>query len=182
MHTDDRARLETQPNDEWVTSYVGLGSNLANELGTPAEHLQQAIAALKQSQHIRAVRASSFYASAPMGPQDQPDFVNAVVGFETTLAPLELFSYCQQLESEAKRARLRHWGERSLDVDILWYGEWQLTTPQLTIPHAGIAERNFVLIPLKELAPAIVIAGKSIEDYPLSQDWTGLRRLDTHQH
>ncbi len=164
-------------NAHWVTCYVGLGSNLANELGSPVEHLQQALAVMREHEQIQDVRVSSFYASAPMGPQDQPDFVNAVVGFETTLPPFELLTFCQQLEEQAKRARIRRWGERSLDVDILLYGEAQIAEPQLTIPHAGLPERNFVLIPLQELAPELVIAGKSIDDYPQSKDWTGLKLL-----
>ena len=164
-------------NAHWVTCYVGLGSNLANELGSPVEHLQQALAVMREHEQIQDVRVSSFYASAPMGPQDQPDFVNAVAGFETTLPPFELLAFCQQLEEQAKRARIRRWGERSLDVDILLYGEAQIAEPQLTIPHAGLPERNFVLIPLRELAPEIIVAGKSIDDYPQSKDWTGLKLL-----
>ncbi|MEC5209659.1 2-amino-4-hydroxy-6-hydroxymethyldihydropteridine diphosphokinase [Psychrobacter sp. PL15] len=161
--------------EQWITCYLGLGSNLATELGSPAEHLQQALAALCHHPAIRGVQASSFYASVPMGPQDQPDFVNAVVGFETRLLPFELLLLCQQLEQQAKRARLRHWGERSLDMDILLYGEQQIAAPQLTVPHAGLGERNFVLIPLRELAPELLIAGKLISSYPQSEDWTGLK-------
>ncbi|OAP68136.1 MULTISPECIES: 2-amino-4-hydroxy-6-hydroxymethyldihydropteridine diphosphokinase [Psychrobacter] len=161
----------------WVTCYVGLGSNLENELGSPVEHLQQAIVAMQENKQIRAVRVSSFYASAPMGPQDQPDFVNAVVGFETTLTAFELLAFCQLLEQQAKRARLRRWGERSLDVDILLYGNIKISEPQLTIPHAGLHERNFVLLPLRELAPELIILNKPITDYPSSDDWTGLKLL-----
>lgn len=168
---------DSNHNSSWVKCYLGLGSNLANELGSPSEHLQQAIISLAQQQAIRDVQASSFYASTPMGPQDQPDFVNAVVGCETSLQPLELLALCQQLETGAKRARLRHWGERSLDVDILLYGQAEINEPQLTIPHAGLAERNFVLLPLRELAPEVLIAGKPIATYPLSTDWAGLKRL-----
>lgn len=164
-------------NAHWVTCYVGLGSNLANELGSPVEHLQQALAVMREHEQIRDVRVSSFYASAPMGPQDQPDFVNAVAGFETTLSPFELLAFCQQLEQQALRARLRRWGERSLDVDILLYGETQIAEPQLTIPHAGLPERNFVLIPLRELAPDIMISGQPIHSYAASNDWTGLKLL-----
>lgn len=164
-------------NVNWITCYVGLGSNLANELGSPVAHLQQAIATMREHENIRDVTVSSFYASAPMGPQDQPDFVNAVAGFETILPPLELLAFCQQLEEQAMRARLRHWGERSLDVDILLYGEVQITEPQLTIPHAGLAERNFVLIPLRELAPEVMIAGQPIDTYAYSKDWTDLKQL-----
>ncbi|MEN2751851.1 2-amino-4-hydroxy-6-hydroxymethyldihydropteridine diphosphokinase [Psychrobacter sp. FBL11] len=164
-------------SDKWVAAYVGLGSNLANELGSPIEHLQHALALMRAHQQIHDVRVSSFYVSAPMGPQDQPDFVNAVAGFETMLTPFELLAFCQQLEEQAKRARIRRWGERSLDVDILLYGEAQIAEPQLTIPHAGLLERNFVLIPLRELAPELVVASKSIDAYPQSKDWTDLKLL-----
>ena len=170
--------MDNSTNDShWVTCYVGLGSNLANDLGSPVEHLQQALISMQDHEKIRDVSVSSFYASAPMGPQDQPDFVNAVAGFQTTLTPFELLTFCQQLEQQAKRARLRRWGERSLDVDILLYGDLQMTEAQLTIPHAGLPERNFVLIPLRELAPNLEISGISIQDYPQSMDWTGLTRL-----
>lgn len=176
-HFDANDDNESHGDVTWVTCYVGLGSNLTNELGSPVEHLQQAVAAMQKHEQIRAVRVSSFYASAPMGPQDQPDFINAVAGFETTLTAFELLDFCQALEQQAKRARLRRWGERSLDVDILLYGDAQIAEPQLTIPHAGLPERNFVLIPLRELAPELIIAGKPITDYPLSNDWTGLKLL-----
>ena len=164
-------------NSNWVTCYVGLGSNLANELGSPTDHLQQALAMMQSHEQVREVSVSSFYASAPMGPQDQPDFVNAVAGFETTFPPYELLAFCQQLESMAKRARLRRWGERSLDVDILLYGDMQIAEPQLTVPHVGLCERNFVLIPLRELAPHLTIVETPIADYPQSHDWTGLKLL-----
>lgn len=170
--------MDNSTNDShWVTCYVGLGSNLANDLGSPVEHLQQALINMQDHEKIRDVSISSFYASAPMGPQDQPDFINAVAGFETVMTPFELLTFCQHLEEMAKRARLRRWGERSLDVDVLLYGDLQMTDSQLTIPHAGLPERNFVLIPLKELAPDLKISGIPIQDYPQSADWTGLTRL-----
>lgn len=168
---------DSKDKASWVNCYVGLGSNLANDLGSPSEHLQQALASMQAHKDICEVGVSSFYASAPMGPQDQPDFINAVVGFKTTLTTFELLRFCQQLEQQAKRARIRRWGERSLDVDILLYGDLQMTDPQLTIPHAGLSERNFVLIPLCELAPDLQISGISIHNYPQSSDWTGLTRL-----
>lgn len=173
----DLTRVSSEKAPVWTTCYVGLGSNLANDLGSPAQHLQQALASMRDCKDIREVRVSSFYASVPMGPQDQPDFINAVAGFETTLTALELLAFCQQLEQLAKRARLRRWGERSLDVDILLYGDARITEPKLTIPHAGLSERNFVLIPLRELAPKLTIAGLPIQEYSQSADWTGLTQL-----
>lgn len=162
---------------QWVTCYLGLGSNLENEIDSPINHLKRAFATIQADDNTRQVRISSLYASAPMGPQDQPDFVNAVVSLETTLSAYQLLIFCQQLEQQARREKLRRWGERSLDVDILLYGQQHLSEPQLTIPHAGIAERNFVLVPLRELAPELWIADKPISRYPLSEDWTALRLL-----
>ena len=165
-------------NQNWVRCYLGLGSNLATELGSPIEHIHHALTALGEHGQVRNLQSSSYYASKPMGPQDQPDFINAVVGFETILSTLELLDVCQHLESEARRARLRHWGERSLDVDVLLYGQAQINETRLIIPHVGLTERNFVLVPLREIAPELIISGKSIDFYPLSADWTDLKRLD----
>lgn len=162
----------------WVICYLGLGSNLANALGSPIEHLQQALASLEQHKAIRQLQVSSYYASAPMGPQDQPDFINAVVELKTTLSPLELLALCQQLETQAQRERVRRWGERSLDVDILLYGQQQINEPTLIVPHAGLHERNFMLVPLRELAPELIIKNQPISAYPLSADWSGLTLIN----
>ena len=165
-------------SNHWITCYLGLGSNLANELGSPIEHLQQALLSLQEHQDIRELRVSSYYASAPMGPQDQPDFINAVVEIETTLAPLALLALCQQLEKQAQRERVRRWGERSLDVDILLYGQQQIDEPALIVPHAGLHERNFMLVPLRELAPELMIKGQLLSAHPLSADWSGLKLIE----
>lgn len=165
-------------SNHWITCYLGLGSNLANELGSPIEHLQQALLSLEQHQDIRELRVSSYYASAPMGPQDQPDFINAVVEIKTTLAPLALLALCQQLEKQAQRERVRRWGERSLDVDILLYGQQQIDEPALIVPHAGLHERNFMLVPLRELAPELTIKGQPLSAHPLSADWSGLKLIE----
>jgi len=157
--------------------YLGLGGNLTNELGSPSQHIHNAIQSLEAHPEVTQVKASSLYASKPMGPQDQPDFINAVVEIETALKPHDLLSLCQQLEQQAQRVRLRHWGERSLDVDVLLYGDEQVNSPTLTLPHPGITQRNFVLIPLAELNPTVKINGIAIADLEQSQDWSGLSRL-----
>lgn len=157
--------------------YLGLGGNLTNELGTPSQHIQTAIESLQAHPGITQVKASSLYASKPMGPQDQPDFINAVVEIDTTLTPHDLLSFCQQLEQQAQRVRLRHWGERSLDVDVLLYADEFIDTETLKVPHPGITQRNFVLIPLSELNPTLAINKVPITDLAQSQDWTGLARL-----
>jgi 2-amino-4-hydroxy-6-hydroxymethyldihydropteridine diphosphokinase len=169
--------LSGDQNQQPQRCYLGLGGNLTNELGTPSEHIHQAVATLQARDDISHVRLSSLYASKPMGPQDQPDFINAVVEIETSLAPLALLAVCQQLEQDAQRVRLRRWGERSLDVDLLLYGDQQISLPTLTVPHAGIRERNFVLVPLAELNPSLVIHGSAIAEYAASQDWSGLTQL-----
>ncbi len=145
-------------NQPHYKCYLGLGSNLTNELGTPSEHISNAITALKNHPQVDNIQSSSLYLSKPYGVTDQPDFINAVVGLETDLSPDELLDFCQSLETQANRQRLRHWGERSLDVDILLYGDE-------------------VVNPLAEIAPNLVIQGTAIGEMPLSQDWTGLRLL-----
>ena len=173
--------LETSPHgkthDDWQLCYLGLGSNLANELGTPTEHIKKAVQQLHTHAQIKDVRLSSLYASKPMGPQDQPDFINAVVELQTTLEPLALLAVCQQLEQNAQRQRLRHWGERSLDVDVLIYANQTIQLPTLTVPHAGIKERNFVLVPLAELNPHVLIDGIAVTKYPLTHELSGLNKL-----
>lgn len=172
-----RSQSKVATDGDWHQCYLGLGSNLVNKLGTPTEHIKQAVLQLKAQAQIKNVCLSSLYASKPMGPQDQPDFINAVVELETTLEPLPLLAVCQQLEQNAQRQRLRHWGERSLDVDILLYANQTIQLPTLTIPHAGIKERNFVLVPLAELNPHVLIDGIKVTNYPLTHDQAGLNKL-----
>ena len=127
--------------------FIGLGSNLDN----PVAQLQQAITALRAHPQIEVKQVSSFYQSIPMGPADQPDYINAVAELASELAPAELLAALQQIENEQGRVRKQHWGARTLDLDILLYGRQVINEPDLIVPHYGIAERNFVLYPLQEL-------------------------------
>lgn len=127
--------------------YIGMGANL----GDPLLTLQEAAAALAQHPDLHQVRCSSFYSSSPMGPADQPDYVNAVVAAETSLSPHDLLDLLQQTEQQFGRVRLRHWGERTLDLDLLLYGDETICTERLTVPHPGLTERDFVILPLAEL-------------------------------
>lgn len=160
-----------------ITCYIGLGGNIANELGTPAVHLANAIQAFRTSPDFTHVEVSSLYRSKAFGVTDQPDFVNAVLKADTDLAPLRLLAFCQSLEQAAKRERLRHWGERSLDVDILLYGDHAINDARLTVPHAGLFERSFVLIPLLELDDSLVVKGQRLASLPEAQNWQGLALL-----
>ena len=97
-----------------------------------------------------------------MGPQDQPDYINAVAGVETALSAEALLEGLQAIEQAHARVRTGHWGPRTLDLDILLYGDDTIERPQLTVPHPGIVERNFVLVPLSELAPRLSVPGLGV--------------------
>ena len=127
--------------------FIGLGSNLDN----PLSQLQTAINILQESKNISLSKLSSFYQSEPMGPQDQPEYINAVVEIETTLSPEKLLDVLQEIENKQGRVRETRWGARTLDLDILLYGKNKINSERLTIPHSGIRERNFVLYPLRDL-------------------------------
>ena len=136
-----------------VTAYIGLGSNLED----PVLQLKTALQELDQLPQTRLLQASSLYSSKPVGPQDQPDFVNAVACVETSLAPLELLDQLQGLEQAHRRVRERHWGPRTLDLDLLLYGDQIISHPRLDVPHTQMHLRGFVLLPLSEIAPGLQI-------------------------
>lgn len=134
----------------WVPAYVGLGGNLDD----PQTTLKSAVAAIDALPQTRLVGISSFYRSAPMGPSDQPDYCNAVVALLTTLEPRQLLRKLQAIEERHGRVRgAQRWGPRTLDLDILVFGHRALHEQDLVIPHPGLADRNFVLYPLAEIAP-----------------------------
>ncbi len=142
----------------WVPAYIGVGSNLDN----PAAQVQRAMAGLGGIRHTRLVAVSPSYGNPPMGPQDQPDYVNAVAGLLTRLGPEDLLTELQQLEAALGRVRTPgdKWGPRVIDLDLLVYGIHRSETERLTLPHPGISERNFVLFPLCDIAPALMLPGQ----------------------
>ncbi|HES77149.1 MAG TPA: 2-amino-4-hydroxy-6-hydroxymethyldihydropteridine diphosphokinase [bacterium] len=139
-----------------MLAYIGLGSNLDE----PQLQVQRAIRALAALPDSQMRRQSRLYASPPLGPADQPDYVNAVVEIETTLEPSALLSALHGLEQAQGRVRTRYWGERIIDLDLLLYADWQVDSETLKLPHPGIAARAFVLRPLAELAPMLDIPGQ----------------------
>lgn len=140
--------------------YIALGSNLEN----PQAQLTAALQALNELSDSRLTAVSSFYQSKPLGPQDQPDYVNAVACLETSLTPLALLDELQRIEHEQGRIRLRRWGERTLDLDILLYADHIIQSERLTVPHYDMHQREFVIIPLVEIAPHLVLPnGQSIQ-------------------
>lgn len=141
----------------WYPVYIGLGSNLKS----PEGQLKGAFELLARIPKTRLIAQSGLYRSTPLGGIEQPDFINAVAALLTCLEPLPLLRELQRIEAERGRERsdLR-WGPRTLDLDLLVYSDLRIKEPDLTIPHPGIAERNFVLLPLREVAPNIDIPGR----------------------
>jgi 2-amino-4-hydroxy-6-hydroxymethyldihydropteridine diphosphokinase len=136
---------------------VGIGSNL----GDPLEQVRNAQAALERLPRSACFAHSRPWRSAPLGPADQPDFINACSGFVTTLGPHELLDHLQGLERAAGRTKAaERWGPRTLDLDLLVLGSLVIDDERLTLPHPRAAERNFVLLPLSEIAPWLVIPGR----------------------
>ena len=133
--------------------YIGLGSNLGGVMGEPVEQLEQAIKALASHRQITLVSLSSNFKTKAIGPGTQPDYINAVALIETQLEPLALLDCLQFIEQQHERELAVRWGARTLDLDILMYGNLTMDTPRLTIPHPRIAERAFVLVPLLDLNP-----------------------------
>lgn len=140
-------------------AFVGLGSNMAD----PSAQLAGAVARLAALPKTELVAQSAFYSSRPVGPQDQPDFVNGAVWLRTELTPLELLDQLQAIEQAHGRKRIQHWGPRTLDLDLLLYGNEAITSERLTVPHAELANRDFVLQPLLDLDPERILPdGRSL--------------------
>lgn len=162
-----------------VLAYIGLGSNLQD----PLDQVSRALEALSRLPESRCVARSSLYASPPMGPPDQPDYINAVACLDTGLSPHGLLDALQAIEQAHGRLRdgASRWGPRTLDLDILLYGDREIDSPWLRVPHGGLHERPFVLYPLAEIAPAeLQVPGMGALSALLSRcPRDGLRRLES---
>ena len=141
-------------------AYIGLGSNLSE----PIKQVLQAINAIKSIKLSNVVSVSSLYLSKPMGPQDQDDYINGVLALETSLCAIALLDALQTIENKAGRVRKENrWGARILDLDIILFGNEIIQSTRLTVPHYGMTEREFVLIPLTEIAPNLHLPdGRSV--------------------
>lgn len=159
-----------------MDSYIGLGSNLEN----PALQLDAALAALDDIPDTTLVKYSSYYRSVPLGPGDQPDFINAAALLYSDLTAVQLLGELQSIEDRQGRVRDGHrWGPRTLDLDMLLYGNEIIDDPELAVPHPEIRHRNFVLIPLLELAPELEIPGLGrVEELLTVVGCAGITRLD----
>lgn len=161
-----------------MLAYIGLGSNLEN----PQQQVLTAIEDIRAIKQSHLLLQSSLYHSPPMGPQDQPDYINAVVAVETDLAPHALLDALQQIEQKHGRIRKRHWGERTLDLDILLFADMVIDDERLSVPHPGIAERAFVVYPLAEIAPDLQIPGLgSLDEIKANCPLEGLQQVENNQ-
>lgn len=138
-----------------IPAFIGIGSNLSD----PRAQVLKAIDALSSINGARTIRVSSLYQSAPFGSVDQPDFINAVAELACELDVRSLFRELQSIEAAHGRVRAERWGPRVIDLDLLVFGAAVVNDEDLIVPHPGIADRNFVLLPLQEIAPDLEIPG-----------------------
>lgn len=157
-----------------IRVYIALGSNLAK----PVDQVNCALEALAHMPRTKLVVCSAFYRSKPLGPQNQPDFLNAVVALDTELPPEELLDCTQAIEQNQGRVRkLERWGPRTLDLDMLLYGDRVINTERLTVPHYDMKNREFMLYPLAEIAPELIFPdGESLQTVLTRVPLNGLER------
>ncbi|MBV7314132.1 2-amino-4-hydroxy-6-hydroxymethyldihydropteridine diphosphokinase [Shewanella sp. NIFS-20-20] len=155
--------------------YIALGANLND----PKQQLRDACQALQGLASASGIEVASIYRSVPMGDVIQPDYLNTVARFTTSLSPLALLDALQQIEQQQGRQRSVRWGPRTLDLDILLYGNQELNSERLTIPHYGMKQRSFVLVPLFELAPELILPCQTpLTSLLTPQHWSALEKLD----
>ncbi|MGE0281920.1 MAG: 2-amino-4-hydroxy-6-hydroxymethyldihydropteridine diphosphokinase [Rhizobiaceae bacterium] len=156
-----------------VTAYLGLGGNL----GDPMASMAAALRILDAHPDVRVVAVSSVYKTPPWGKTDQPDFLNAVAKVETTLSPHVLLDQCLEAERRLKRERKERWGPRIVDLDVLWFADRKIHEDGLEIPHPRMLERAFVLVPLAEIAPDLVLDDMSARQRAEAADRQGIEKL-----
>jgi 2-amino-4-hydroxy-6-hydroxymethyldihydropteridine diphosphokinase len=139
----------------WRPAYVAIGSNLNH----PQTRVLEAFERLSALPAVQSVLRSRLYQTRPMGPQDQPNFVNAAAGLLTQLSARELLDELLGIEQAMGRNRQERWGPRLIDLDLVWMLGETIDEPGLTVPHPGVSMRNFVLYPLDDIAPTLVIPG-----------------------
>ncbi|MFA4902977.1 MAG: 2-amino-4-hydroxy-6-hydroxymethyldihydropteridine diphosphokinase [Desulfobaccales bacterium] len=163
-----------------VIAYLGLGANL----GDPEEQLHEALERLNLAYEVEVTRVSTFYRNPPLGPENQPWYINAVARVRTRLGPEELLRLLQQIEVDMGRVRGERWGPRVIDLDLLLYNGEVIFTPKLVVPHPEMHRRVFVLAPLAEIAPRAwhPVLGKSAGDLLAKLDAADLTKLQPIAH
>ena len=149
---------------------IGLGGNI----GDPLASMRAALQALDRHAQCRVANVSSIWRTPPWGVTDQPDFLNACADIRTTLEPRPFLDLCLSIEQDLKRVRDVRWGPRSIDMDILFFGDREISEPGLIVPHPRLVDRAFVLVPLAEIAPVKMHKGKSIAKLAVESDQSGM--------
>ena len=155
------------------TAYLGLGGNIGNR----QQFLVGAVRALNSEPGLRVEKTSSVYETKPVGLVDQPDFLNLVAQVTTELSARDLLTRVLSIETSFGRVRTERWGPRTLDIDVLWYDGLTINEPDLVLPHPRVLSRAFVLVPLAEIAPMLLIEGMRSDVLAAKLDQSGLRRL-----
>ena len=152
---------------------LGLGGNLGDPVATIGAALDRL-----QAGGVRIARRSRWYRTAPWGVADQPDFVNVCAAGETNLSPRALLELIHATEAALGRERRERWGPRPIDIDILTYGNERIDEPGLQIPHPRMSERAFVLVPLLDIAPDYLLAGRPVRDWAATIDRSGIEPIE----
>ena len=149
-----------------LAAYLSLGANLGNR----EETLRAAMERIAAEEGVTLRAVSSLYETEPWGKTDQPRFLNIAVSLQTTMTPEALLARAQEIETELGRVRHERWGPRAIDIDLLHIEGIERNTPALTLPHPYMTERAFVLVPLEEIAPDLVVKGCTVEEWRKSAD------------
>jgi 2-amino-4-hydroxy-6-hydroxymethyldihydropteridine diphosphokinase len=162
-----------------VHAYIGLGSNLES----PLTQIEQAFDELAHMNKTQFIARSSLYSSLAIGPGNQPEYINAVALLATELSPTELLDALQAIEHAHRRVRNIHWGPRTLDLDLLLFGELEINSERLVVPHPFLTQRNFVLYPLFEVSPTLHIPNAGDLALLVAQcSPEGLKKWDATKH
>ncbi len=164
-------------DDQPLTAFLGLGGNVGDPVASMAEALHRLD--LHPQCAVRAV--SRLYRTPPWGKTDQDWFFNAAAAIETSLAPHDLLDLCLDIERAMKRVRDQRWGPRTLDMDILAYGDLALSDERLTLPHPRMKDRAFVLMPLADIAPDLMLDGRTVKAWLADADKTGIEIADENR-
>lgn len=156
---------------------VGLGGNI----GDPPAAMAQALAAFAADENCRLLAVSHLYSTPPWGKTDQADFFNCCALIETSLSPEALLDLGLDIEKSMKRVRIERWGPRTIDIDVLTYGDDHVLTERIEVPHPRMTERAFVMMPLADIAPDMMVNGKTVSDWLGLVDKTGMKRANEKQ-
>ena len=165
------------PEQEKTVASLGLGGNIGN----PRAAMAHALQAIDRADTCSVLAVSRLYVTPPWGKTDQADFFNCCALVETTLEPEPLLQFCLSIERQMKRVRVERWGPRTIDIDVLTYGDRIQKTELLEVPHPRMTERAFVVMPLADIAPDLVVKGRSVADWLEMADVAGIRIADESQ-